>query len=108
MQTTPELQILILNATILGIAYYGIYPTLREKTANRIVTVDFVLSVLALCVAGAWFWGTGVSFNMLLFHGNWALFTIITMMLMEIPLFIHFARRYGIKLTFDDDEDDRV
>jgi hypothetical protein len=108
MQVGPEAQILILNAAILGVAYYGIYPTLRVKTANRLVTIDVVLSMLALCVAGAWFWGTGVSFNLLLFQGNWAVFTIITMMLMEIPLFIHFARRYGIRLTFDDDEDDRA
>ena len=102
MQFAPEAQILILNAVILAIAYLGIYPSLRHKTLNRIMTIDVVLSVLALSVAGALFWGTGTAFSLVLFSSNWAVFTIITLFVMEVPLFIRFARQHGINL-FDDD-----
>lgn len=105
MQFAPEAQILILNAVILGVAYLGIYPSLREKTLNRIMTVDLVLSVLALGVAGALFWGRGVPFNMLLFEGNWAVFSIVTLMLMEAPLFYFFAKKHDISFGFDDEDD---
>ncbi|WP_411890387.1 hypothetical protein [Yoonia sp. SDW83-1] len=101
MQFAPEAQILILNGVILAVAYLGIYPSLEEKTLNRIMTIDVVLSALALTVAGALFWGTGTRFNMLFFHSNWAIFTIITLFVMEVPIFLNFARKHGINL-FDD------
>jgi predicted membrane-bound spermidine synthase len=102
MQFAPEAQILILNSVILALAYLGIYPTLEQKTLNRIMTIDVVLSVLALSVAGALFWGTGVTFSLMLFKTNWAVFTIVTLFVMEVPLFLRFARKHGINL-FDDD-----
>lgn len=98
MQLAPEAQVLILNAAILGVAYLGIYPSLREKTLARLLTVDLVLSVVAVGVAGALFWGRGVAFDMLLFTANWAVFSIVTLMLMEAPLFYLFARKHGISL----------
>ncbi len=101
MQFAPEAQVLILNGVILAVAYLGIYPSLEHKTLNRIMTIDVVLSGLALTVAGALFWGTGTRFNMLFFHSNWAVFTIITLFMMEVPIFLNFARKHGINL-FDD------
>ncbi len=103
MQVAPELQILILNAVILGVAYLGIYPTLAQKTLNRIMVIDVVLSALALLVAGGWFWGTGVTFNLLFFNTNWVIFTIITLFIMELPLFVWFARKHDISM-FDDND----
>ena len=99
MQLAHEWQILIVNGVILGIAYLGIFPGLREKTLPKIMQVDLVLSALALTVAGGLFWGSGLQFNLLLFNSNWAVFTIVTLMLMEAPLFYVFARKYGISLT---------
>ncbi len=104
MMFSPEAQILIINGVILAVAYLGIFPSLVEKTLNRIMTIDVVLSTLAVTVSGALFWGTGVSFNMVLFDTNWAVFTIVTLFVMEVPLFINFAKQHGIKL-FEDDPD---
>ncbi len=106
MQTAPELQILILNAVILGVAYLGIYPTLREKTLNKIMVIDLVLTGLALLVAGGWFMGGGVAFSLVLFEANWVIFTLVTLFVMEVPVFLWFAKRHGISLHFDNDQDD--
>lgn len=102
MTFAPELQILIINAVIIGLAYLGIYPGLQVKTLNRIMAVDLVLSGLALFVAGALFWGSGVDFNMLFFNANWAVFSVITLMVIEAPLFYLFAKKHNISLTGDD------
>ena len=101
MQFAPEAQILIMNGVILAVAYLGIYPGMADKTLSRVAAADLVLSVIAMTAAGALFWGTGTQFNMLFFHGNWAIFTLITMCMIEVPLFLHFARKHGIDL-FDD------
>jgi hypothetical protein len=103
MQFSPEAQILILNGVILGVAYLGIFPSLEHKKINRIMTIDLVLSALAIFVAGALFWGTGTQFSLMLFTTNWAIFTVVTFVLIEAPLFVHFARKYGVRLFEDDD-----
>lgn len=104
MQFSPEAQILILNGVILGFAYLGIYPSLREKTLNRIMAIDMVLTVIALVVAGGLFWGTGQALTLLFFESNWAVFTLVTLFVIEMPLFFNFAKRHGISL-FDDPDD---
>ncbi|ARU00713.1 hypothetical protein [Yoonia vestfoldensis] len=98
MQFAPETQILILNAAILAIAYLGIFPSLRDKSLAQIMRVDLVVSLLAIGVAAALFWGSGTAFNMIFFSANWAVFSIVTLMIMEAPLFYAFARKHGIIL----------
>lgn len=105
MIVSPEAQILILVGLILAVAYLGIFPTLAEKTLNKLMLIDIGLNVLALVVAGAWFWGSGVAFTLVFFETNWAVFTIVCYALIEIPLFLGFAKKYGIRLDGRDDED---
>ncbi len=67
------------------------------------MTIDLVLSAIAVFVAGALFWGSGTGFTLLVIEVNLAVFSIVTLMVMETPLFLHFAKRHGI--TFWDDPD---
>ena len=106
MQVAPELQILILNCVILGVAYLGIFPSLEEKTLNKIMAIDIALTSIALLVAGGWFLGLDIGFSLLLFETNWWLFTLITLFVMEVPVFLWFARKHGIAISFDDERDD--
>ncbi|MFQ1702194.1 hypothetical protein ACJ5NV_16530 [Loktanella agnita] len=103
MQFAPEAQILILNSVILGMAYLAIYPGMAQKTLPRMIVIDMVLSALALTVVGALFWGTGVRFSLIVFNSHWVVFTIVTFMLMELPLFLRFAHKHGINLSDDPD-----
>ncbi|SIT79127.1 hypothetical protein SAMN05421665_0887 [Yoonia rosea] len=105
MVLAPEAQILILIGIILAVAYLGIFPTLEEKTINKLMGIDLALNVLALIVAGAWFWGTGVTFTLVFYETNWAIFTIVCFALLEIPLFLNFAKKHGIRLDGRDDHD---
>lgn len=102
MSLSPELQVLTINATILAVAYLGIYPTLREITLRKLMLVDLVLSALSFLVVGALFWGTGTRFSMLLFQTNWAVFVIVSMMVMEYPLMRRLLRKHGLSM-FDDE-----
>jgi NADH:ubiquinone oxidoreductase subunit K len=105
MVLAPEAQILILIGIILAVAYLGIFPRLEKKTINKLMGIDLALNVLALIVAGAWFWGTGVTFTLVFYETNWAIFTIVCFALLEIPLFLNFAKKHGIRLDGRDDDD---
>ena len=106
MQVAPELQILILNVVILGVAYLGIYPSLQKKTIERIMVIDLILTALALLVAGGWFYGGDVAFSLIVVETNWWLFTLLTLFTIELPLFLWFAKKHDISLTYDPDKDD--
>jgi hypothetical protein len=99
----PEATILIINAALLAFAYLWAYPSLPEKTANAIMWRDAVISIAALVLAAALFASRGITFNMFVFDTNWFVFSLVSMMLMEIPLFIWFARKYDLR--FDDADD---
>lgn len=96
---TPELKILILNAVIMGVAYFGIYPSRNITRVGQMMATDLGLTALSLLVAGALFYGSGTPFSLILFQTNWAIFAIITLSLMEVPLFLWFCRRNGIDMT---------
>ncbi len=96
MTFAPESQILLVNAAILLVAYLGVYPAIEGITPMRMATIDIVLTGLALAVAGYLFWGTGTRFSLLLFSTNWAVFSFVAMLIMEIPLYIWFCRARGM------------
>jgi len=105
MIVSPETQLLILVGLILAVAYLGIFPTLEDKSLNKIMVIDIGLTILALIVAGAWFWGSGVSFTLLFVETNWFIFTLLSYALIEVPLFLAFAKKHGIRLDGEDGPD---
>ena len=96
----PELTILIINAVFLAYAYLWAYPSLPEKTWRAIMARDIAISLAALGVAAALYWGRGERFSLVLFQTNWFVFSALTLMAMETPLFLRFAKKYG--LTWED------
>lgn len=94
----PELQILIINAVLMAYAYVWAYPRLTDKKLSAIMSRDMAISVAALGLAAALFWGSGTPFSLILFDTNWLWFSIATLFLMETPLFFWFVRKHGIDL----------
>lgn len=104
----PELQILAINAVALAVAYLLIYPALGPLTNTtatklRIAKADAVVCTAALVTGGALFWGSDVRFSLLLFEVNWFWFGLVTLLVMEVPLYLWFFRRHGLTLDLDDD-----
>jgi hypothetical protein len=103
MNLSPELQLLVINAVILGVAYGGIYPSFRNLTYKRMAIADLVLTGVSPGAAGGLFGGSGVSFSLVLFETNWLVFSLLTCLAMEWPLFHWFCRKRGLR-PFDPDQ----
>lgn len=95
---TPEVTLHIVNAIFLALAYLRVYPGLTTKTINLILIYDAIISYAALIVAGLLFWSSGTDFSLILFSSNWAVFSIITLGLMEFPLFAWFAKKHNLNI----------
>ncbi len=94
----PEITLLIVNAIFLAFTYLGVYPGLTTKTINLILIYNAVISCAALLVAGLLFWGSDTDFSLIFFSTNWAVFAIITLSLMELPLFAWFAKKHNLDI----------
>ena len=99
MSLRPEFQVLAINAVILGIAYFAVYPRIPNVTVMKMARNDIILTGLALLVAGALFWNTDQIFSLLLFSANWFWFSLLTLAIMELPLFMWFCHRNGLSLS---------
>lgn len=95
---TPEAKILILNAASLAVAWFGIFPSLREKTLIALARADSLVFVAVLAAVAGLFAGRGIGFSLVLFETNWFVFWLVTYLLMELPLMLWFCKRYKIKL----------
>jgi hypothetical protein len=105
---SPELQILAINGTALAVGHLAIYPGLvrhdgsragRRAALNRLVWADTGVGLAALVTAGALFWGSGITFSLILFPVNWFWFALLTLLALNLPLVILFLRRHGV--SFD-------
>jgi hypothetical protein len=93
---SPETFILLTNATILLCAYFIVYPRFAGSDLNRLALNDLAANAIAIAVAGFAFFGTGQSFDLMFLEVGWFGFTVGTFLLMELPLFVWYARRYGL------------
>jgi hypothetical protein len=88
---SPEQFVLLVNAVILGCAYFIVYPRFAGADQTR------------LAINGLNYWGTGERFDLLVMEVGWFGFTVATFLLMELPLFAWYARRYGVFRRNDDE-----
>ncbi|MEJ6398988.1 hypothetical protein [Yoonia sp. 208BN28-4] len=94
---SPELTILIINGVLMAFGYLVAYPALSEKTMPAIMWRDAVISGAALFLAGLLYWGSDIAFSLIVFDTNWFFFSVLTLMVIETPLFIWFAAKHDIK-----------
>lgn len=98
---TPEFVILAINAIIIVIAYFFVYPRFCGANTHRIAVNDLIASGVAVAVAGSKFWGSGTEFSLLFWSVNWFWFSLLTYLVIEIPLMLWYARKHNIRTFFD-------
>jgi hypothetical protein len=94
----PELQIIVLNLIIVLVAYLSIYPKLAGSNFNKISIYDVFTSGFSLLVVGLNYWGSGQEFNLLVTNTNWFWFTLITYLVIEIPVMIWYFKKNKVKV----------
>ena len=92
----PEVIIILVNLAIVLSAYCYIYPKFAGKNLNKVSVYDLVLSLLSVLIAGTLFWGQGIEFNAIVFELNWFWFSILTYLLLELPLLFWYYKKQGV------------
>ncbi len=89
----PELYILIINIIIVFIQYFVVFPRFAKNDINKLTINDIIASLISLIVAGYFFYGTGYEFNIIFTTVNWFSFSLITYLLLEIPIAIWYVKK---------------
>ncbi|GGW59509.1 hypothetical protein [Alishewanella tabrizica] len=90
----PELAVILLNATLLVLAYFWFYPRVAGANLQKVALFDVLTTAIALLIVGVKFWGSDYAFELLSFHFNWFWFTLLTYLVLEIPLSFWYLKRY--------------
>jgi hypothetical protein len=95
---SPYLTILAINAAVVGLAYGAIYPRLDPLTARRMMRADLFVTAVALLAAGWLFAGRGLDFGIGPLPLRWWGFSLLSMLVIEGPVFWAFCKAHNISL----------
>ena len=95
---SPELLILALNLIIVLVSYLSIYPKLAGDDFKKITFLDTLSSGFALLVVGLHYWGSGHEFNLLVNDVNWFWFTLVSYLVIEIPVMLWYFKKQNVKM----------
>lgn len=95
-----EVLVIALNLIIVLASYFLLYPKLAGKNFHRIAFFDLLSSGFALGLVASKFWQTGQVFNLLGVELNWFWFTLITYAIIEIPVSMHYFKKYKVDTKF--------
>ena len=92
-----EIQILGVNAAVLAIAYFWVYPRYGGNDVNRIARFDLAIGLTTLGLLAPFNWGSANDFTLLpSWDAPWWIFAIVTYAVIEVPLFIIYSTRRGL------------
>ena len=98
MTLSPEMLLLLLNAIILCLAYFLIYPRSVGGNIGKLMQSDLLATVTSVVVAGFLFWGTNQPFELLFGEVNWFVFSVVTFLFMEVPFALWYFKKFDIKM----------
>ena len=97
---SPEFFVIVVNLTIIFIAYFLIYPVLCGSSWNKSAINDFYATVISLLIVGFKYWGAGVEFDILFASLNWFWFALLTYFFIEIPLMLWYFNKHDVWQSF--------
>lgn len=93
----PPLMILSINAVILVLLYFLLFPRLVGDNLPKMAFNDLLASIVALTVAGSLYMGSGLIFRVLGVPLNWFWFTLLSYFLLEFPLAVWYLKKHNMR-----------
>ena len=91
-----ELLIVFVILVTIAVSYLWVYPTFVGENVKVMVWLDVFLSAIPLGVAAILFWVSDPVFSLFGFESNWFFFTLITMLIIEMPIFLLYLKARGL------------
>ena len=91
-----ELIVLIIVVSWLALAYLWLYPRFAGNNVKKMAYLDMVLTTIPIGVVGLIFWVPDPPFRFIFFDTNWFLFSLLTYVIIELPMYALYIRARGL------------
>jgi hypothetical protein len=91
-----ELLVVFYVLAVLAIAYLWVYPKYAGKDVKKMAWLDAGFMVITMGISALLFWESDPSFTFIFFETNWFWFTLLTVTVLEIPLFYGYIQARGL------------
>jgi hypothetical protein len=91
-----ELTIIAIILAGLAVNYLWVYPKIAGDDVRKMAWLDAALSLLVFGIVAIFFFGSDERFNLLGFETNWAIFTLVVGVVIELPLFYWYLKARGL------------
>jgi hypothetical protein len=97
-----ELNMIFVILVTLAVSYLWVYPTFAGNDIKRLHLYDIGLTAIPIAIAGAFFWVSDPPFSLIFFETNWFVFTIVSYVILELPLSFWYLKARGISQAYWD------
>lgn len=95
-----ELVVVFVILATLAVAYLWLYPKYAGDNIKRITWMDVFLTPIPLGISALMFWESDPVFRFIFFDTNWFFFTLLTMVVIELPILQLYLQARGLSKTF--------
>jgi hypothetical protein len=90
-----SLVIFVVLAT-LAASYFWMYPKFARNDVQKMAWLDIALSFIPIGISALLFWVSDPKFNLIFFETNWFVFTLVVLVILELPLFFWYIKARGL------------
>jgi hypothetical protein len=91
-----ELLVVFFVLATIAAAYLWVYPKFAGDNVKLMAWLDIALTAIPVGLSAAFFWQSDPVFRFIFFDTNWFLFTILTMVVLELPMFYFYLKARGL------------
>ncbi|MEN9954955.1 MAG: hypothetical protein RLZZ41_619 [Actinomycetota bacterium] len=91
-----ELLVVFFVLATIAAAYFWVYPKFAGDNVKLMAWLDIALTAVPVGLSAAFFWQSDQVFRFIFFDTNWFFFTILTMVVLELPMFYFYLKARGL------------
>jgi hypothetical protein len=91
-----ELIVIFVIIVTLAVGYLLVYPKVAGNDVRKMAWLDVALTLVPFIVSALLFWQSDPTFSLIFFETNWFVFTLITLVIIEIPVLALYLRARGL------------
>lgn len=95
-----ELLVVFYILVTLAVAYLWFYPKFIGNNVKLMAWVDVPVTAVPLGISALLFWESDPTFQLFWAELNWFLFTLVAMLLIELPVFMLYLRARGLSREY--------
>lgn len=97
-----ELNMIFVILVTLAVAYLWVYPTFTSNDVRSLALYDIGLTAIPLTIAAVFFWVSDPPFSLIFFETNWFVFTLVSYVVLELPVFFWYLKARGLGQAYWD------